>query len=141
MSDQSGITLRSETPWRPERPWPSENTLQRIAHRLPIVLAVALSGCVPQSSELQPRSEPTRLVASSSQPEAHLCRPAAALLTPPRTPDCVFRRAASKAMDPDEFSRLKVEYELSCYQNAERAVRRRLRELQAANRCLIAAAR
>jgi hypothetical protein len=44
-------------------------------------------------------------------------------------------------MDPEEFSRLKVEYELSCYQSAERSIRRRLRELQAANRCLVASAR
>jgi hypothetical protein len=118
----------------------SEITWRRIPRRLPIVLAIALSGCVPQSSELQPRSEPARFAASPSRPEPHLCRPAAALLSPARAPDCVFRRAASKAMDPDEFSRLKVEYELSCYQDAERAVRRRLRELQAANKCLIASA-
>jgi hypothetical protein len=135
MSDQSGITRRLRTTW------PSETDRLRVARHLSIVLAIAVSGCVPQSSELQLRSEPAKFAAPSSQPEPHLCRPATALLAPARAPDCVFRRAASKAMDPDEFSRLKVEFELSCYQNAERAVRRRLRELQAANRCLIASAR
>lgn len=113
----------------------------RIPRRLSMVFAVALAGCVPQSSDLQQRSDPALSAASPSRPEAHLCRPSPALLTPPRAPDCVFRRAASKAMDPEEFSRLKVEYELSCYQNAERSIRRRLRELQVANRCLVALAR
>jgi hypothetical protein len=63
------------------------------------------------------------------------------LLATPRAPDCAFKRNASKAMDPDEFSHLKVEYELRCYQNAERAIRQRLRLLQAANKCQIASAR
>jgi hypothetical protein len=131
MSDQSEITFKfaCRIPWL------------HIPRRLSIVFAVALAGCVPQSSDLQQRSEPALSAASPSRPEVHLCRPSAALLAPPRAPDCVFRRAASKAMDPEEFSRLKVEYELSCYQSAERSLRRRLRELQAANRCLIASAR
>jgi hypothetical protein len=133
MSDQPECTALPAR--RPEIPWLC------VPRRLSVVLVIALSGCVPQSSDLQQRSAPAQLVASSSRPEPHLCRPAAGLLAPPRAPDCVFRRAASKAMDPDEFSRLKVEYELSCYQDAERAVRRRLRELQAANKCLLASAR
>ena len=132
---------QSKTIWLSKATWLSESNWAHIPRRLPIVLAIALSGCVPQSSDLQQRSDPVQFAASPSRPETHLCRPAAALLTTPHAPDCVFRRPASKAMDPDEFSRLKVEYELSCYQNAERAVRRRLRELQAANKCLIASAR
>src|SRR5262249_52082878 len=135
MSDQSDITRRANTTWLSSNVWP------RIPRRLSIVLTVALSGCVQQSSELQQRSDPTQLAATPPRPEPHLCRPAAGLLAPPRAPDCVFRRPASKAMDPDEFSRLKAEYELSCYQGAERAVRRRLRDLQAASKCLIASAR
>jgi hypothetical protein len=134
MSDQSEITRLPENTCLPGNGWLGN------PRRLSIVAAIALSGCVPQSSDLQQRSDPT-LLAAQSRPEPQLCRPAAALLAAPRAPDCVFRRPASKAMDPDEFSRLKVEYELSCYQNAERAVRRRLRELQAANRCLVASAR
>jgi hypothetical protein len=135
MSDQSEISC--QIPFKV----PCKSIWLRIPRRLSIVCAVTLAGCVPQSSDLQQRSEPTLSAASPSRPEAHLCRPSPALLAPPRAPDCVFRRAAAKAMDPEEFSRLKVEYELSCYQNAERSLRRRLRELQAANRCLIASAR
>jgi hypothetical protein len=131
MSDQSAISCKIAC----------KATWLRIPPRLPVVLAIALSGCVPNSSELQPRAAPALSAAPPSQPEPHLCRPAAALLKAPHAPDCVFKRAASKAMDPDEFTRLKVEYELRCYQSAERAVRRRLRELQAVNKCLIAAAR
>jgi hypothetical protein len=135
MSDQSEITCRTS------RKVPCNTAWLRIPRRLSIVLAVGLSGCVPQSSDLQQRSDPAQFAVSQSRPEPHLCRPAAALLTTPHAPDCVFRRPASKAMDPDEFSRLKVEYELSCYQSAERAVRRRLRDLQAASKCLVASAR
>jgi hypothetical protein len=47
----------------------------------------------------------------------------------------VFRRAELKTIDPDQWARLKIEYERQCYQNAEKTVRERLRRLQAANRC------
>jgi hypothetical protein len=46
----------------------------------------------------------------------------------------VFRRAELKTIDPDQWARLKIEYERQCYQNAEKTVRERLRRLQAANR-------
>jgi len=36
---------------------------------------------------------------------------------------------------PDQWTRLKLEYERKCYQNAEKIVRERLRLLQAATRC------
>jgi hypothetical protein len=113
----------------------------RIPRRLSVVLAIALAGCVPHSSDLQSRSEPSQTPLMSQRSDVHVCRPDPALLAPPRAPDCAFKRAASKAMDPDEFTHLKVEYELRCYQNAEKAVRQRLRLLQAANKCQIASAR
>ncbi len=64
-----------------------------------------------------------------------MCRPDRALLVPPRAPDCGFGRSDLKTLDPDQWARLKVEYERKCYQNAEKAVRERLRLLQAASRC------
>ena len=111
----------------------------RMPRRLSVVLALALAGCVPHSSELRSTAEPGQ--ATSFRPDARACRFDPALLMTPRAPDCAFKRNAAKAMDPDEFTHLKVEYELRCYQNAERAVRLRLRLLQAANKCQIASAR
>ena len=58
----------------------------------------------------------------------------------PSPPDCVFGRADLKTLDPDQWARLKVEYERQCYQRAEKTVRERLRQLQAASRCDAAAA-
>ena len=103
---------------------------QRIPRQLSIVFVIALGGCVPHSTDLQ----------SKSEPDVQICRPSPALLVPPSAPDCVFKRTALRTIDPGQFSRLKVEYEIQCYQNAERAVRQRLRLLQAANRCQIASA-
>lgn len=125
MGDHSGIT------WL------------RIPRHLSVVLAIALGGCVPHATELQSGSEPgqpTGLFAPARS-DAQICRPSPALLVPPAAPDCVFRRPALRTIDPGQFAHLKVEYELQCYQNAERAVRQRLRLLQAANRCQVASAR
>jgi hypothetical protein len=69
------------------------------------------------------------------QTEVRICRPDPALLVPQSAPDCVFRRPELKTVDPDQWARLKIEYERQCYRNAEKSVRDRLRRLQAANRC------
>jgi len=93
--------------------------------------AFALSGCA-QSSSPEP-SQST--VAASFAARAQSCRAEPALLVPQSAPDCVFRRAELKTIDPDQWARLKIEYERQCYQNAEKTVRERLHRLQAANRC------
>jgi hypothetical protein len=90
--------------------------------------AFALSGCA-QSSPSPPS------VAASFAARAQSCRPEPALLVPQPAPDCVFRRAELKTIDPDQWARLKIEYERQCYQSAEKTVRERLRRLQVANRC------
>jgi hypothetical protein len=64
-------------------------------------------------------------------------RPDPELLTPQPAPNCEFNRADVKAVDPDEWARLKAEYERQCYQDAERAARYRLIELQASSTCEI----
>jgi hypothetical protein len=90
--------------------------------------ALAVSGCA-QSSAPDPVQ-----AGSSMQTETRICRPDPALLVPQSAPDCVFRRPELKTLDPDQWARLKIEYERQCYQNAEKLVRDRLRRLQAANR-------
>jgi hypothetical protein len=107
-------------------------TWLRIPCRLSAALAFALGGCVPQSSVV---------LQSSSESGGQICRPSPALLTPPSAPDCAFRKSAQPTIDPGEFTRLKVEYEIKCYQSAERTIRQRLKALQAANRCEVASAR
>jgi hypothetical protein len=93
--------------------------------------AIVLSACA-QSSAPDPVN-PAR--AAISQAEAPICRPDPALLAPQSAPDCVFRRAELKTIDPEQWARLKIEYERQCYQKAERTVRERLNRLQGANHC------
>jgi hypothetical protein len=63
--------------------------------------------------------------------ELRIHMPDAALLAPQPAPDCDFKEADVEAMDAAELKRLKLEYERRCYQSAEKAVRERLRLLQA----------
>jgi hypothetical protein len=86
--------------------------------------AMALSGCA--------ASDPTSASAASGP---QMCRPDHALLTPQPAPDCGFGRADLKTLDPDQWARLKLEYELKCYKEAEKTARRRLQQLQAATKC------
>lgn len=44
-------------------------------------------------------------------------------------------RSDLKTLDPDQWARLKLEYELKCYKEAERVARQRLQQLQAEKRC------
>jgi len=64
-------------------------------------------------------------------------RPDAALLAALPTPDCEFNRSDVSAVDPNEWARLKLEYERQCYQDAEKAARERLSQLQASSTCEI----
>jgi hypothetical protein len=105
---------------------------RRVSLLRPLALALgalAVSGCAQSSA-------PDPVQASAAiQTETRICRPDPALLVPQSAPDCVFRRPELKTMDPDQWARLKIEYERQCYQDAEKSVRNRLRRLQAANRC------
>ncbi|HVI63335.1 MAG TPA: hypothetical protein VM910_12235 [Bradyrhizobium sp.] len=92
-----------------------------------IVALLALAGCAQSSAP--------ELIQNASTEDAFACKLEPALLVPQSAPDCVFRRAELKTIDPDQWARLKIEYERQCYQNAEKTVRERLRRLQAANRC------
>jgi hypothetical protein len=65
----------------------------------------------------------------TAQPRPRRLDPA--LLTPQPAPDCEYKRTDLKTVDPDEWGRLKAEYERQCYQDAEKAARERLGLLQA----------
>ena len=69
--------------------------------------------------------------------EPKIRRPDLALLSAQPAPDCEFKRSDLKTVDPDEWARLKVEYERQCYLDAEKAARERLTLLQASSTCEI----
>ena len=97
--------------------------------------AMAVASCAPGSAPdtwIEPSSASA---ATPTSPEPKTCRPDRALLAPQAAPDCGFGRADLKTLDPDQWARLKLEYELSCYKEAEKTARKRLRQLQAATKC------
>ena len=91
-----------------------------------VIWATGLSACAPGSDPIGVSA------ASPIAPGAQTCRPDHALLAPQPAPDCGFGRANLKTLDPDQWTRLKLEYELKCYKDAEKTARSRLRLLQAA---------
>jgi hypothetical protein len=105
-------------------------TARRLVVALPPLL---LAACAPN-----PAPETTQAAIAPSRADVKqsaVCRPDPSLLVPQSPPDCVFGRPDLKTLDPDQWARLKLEYERQCYQRAERNVRERLRLLQAASRC------
>ncbi len=123
-----------------------------------VVLAAGLAGCArdPARGDLsavhsdfkrvhrEVRAAPVRLpprrrVYAETQPaaELHVHRPDPALLTAQPVPRCEFNNTDLKAVDPDQWERLKTEFERKCYQDAEKAVRDRLGQLQASSTCEI----
>ena len=113
-----------------------------------VACATALAGCArdPAQQELKPVQREVRVApvrtparprvyaAAQRHAEPRVRRPDPALLEPQSPPNCEFKRPDIKAVDPDEWARLRTEYERQCYQDAERAVRDRLSELQDAVR-------
>ena len=91
-----------------------------------LTCATGLSGCAPGADPLSASA------ASPATRGALTCRPDGALLVPQAAPDCGFDQANLKTLDPDQWARLKLEYELKCYKDAEKTARNRLRLLQAA---------
>jgi hypothetical protein len=86
---------------------------------------------------ISPKRYPERYPEPRRQAELRISRPDPALLVPQSAPDCEFKRADVNAVDSNEWARLKIEYERECYQNAERAARDRLSQLQASGTCEI----
>jgi hypothetical protein len=118
--------------------------------------AMALAGCARNSAqgEFNPvqhevRAAPVRASARAHQyseaprselpryAELRVHRPDPELLAPQAAPDCEFRRADNGTVDPNEWVRLKIDYERQCYQDAEKIARDRLRQLQASSTCEI----
>ena len=80
-------------------------------------------------------ARPRRVPETIRYVRPNIRRPDPALLAPQPTPDCEFKRPDLKTVDADEWTRLKVEYERQCYQDAEKAARERLVLLQTSSSC------
>jgi hypothetical protein len=152
MADSAHCTDESEsagTRLRPNGPRALRPKLLIIS--VTVILALELAGCArnppPRESSLAHREARTTAVRLVSRARVHgearqhaelrVRRPDPALLAPQPTPNCEFKRADIKAVDPDEWARLKIEYERQCYQDAEKAARDRLSQLQGSATCEI----
>jgi hypothetical protein len=116
-----------------------------------VFCALAVAGCArnPAQREFNPVQQevmaaPVRAPARAhryteprryAEPQIH--RPDPSLLAPQPAPDCEFKRTGVGAVDPNEWARLKIDYERQCYQDAEKIARERLRLLQASSTCEI----
>jgi hypothetical protein len=78
-------------------------------------------------------TERTRRYSEKYDTKPRIRRPNPAMLAPQPPPDCEFKRSDLTPVDPDEFARLKSDYERQCYQKAEQAARNRLSLLQASS--------
>ena len=116
-----------------------------------VVLAMGVGGCArnPAHRELNPVQReikathvrsPARARLHAETPqhvELRVRPPDPALLAAQPPPNCELNRTDFKTVDPEEWARLKTEYERQCYQDAERAARDRLSQLQASSSCEI----
>jgi hypothetical protein len=101
-------------------------------------LAMALGGCAQNSARQEVKTDPNEAAAlPQGYPDFRIRRPSRALLVSQPAPDCEFRVTELKTVDPDQWARLRLDYERQCYQQAEKKVRDRLRLLQASSRCEI----
>jgi len=140
---------------------PTSNTSASFARSLLLtcclVCATAVAGCARNPAQQEVRTvsphaparlshrpaTPPKVTVSTQRPDPHrelalrVRKPDPSLLSPQPAPDCEFRRADVKAVDPDAWARLKAEYERQCYLDAEKAARERLGLLQAASTCEI----
>jgi hypothetical protein len=114
-----------------------------------ISLALAIAGCAqnpgPHETAARPPQvrtasataiTPARRHAERTYLQARIRRFDPALLAPQPAPDCEYKKSDVKTVDPDEWVRLKSEYELQCYRETEKAARTRLGLLQSSVRHL-----
>jgi len=101
-------------------------------------LATTVGGCARHSAQHEAKADPIEAAAPpQGYPDFRIRRTNRALLVSQPAPDCEFRSTELKTVDPDQWARLRLDYERQCYQQAEKKVRDRLRLLQASSRCEI----
>jgi|SRR5579871_4523967 len=111
--------------------------------------AAAIAGCAQDPAprdiavdSAQARTAPPSAVAPGGQRTEHsyiqarIRRLGPTLLKPQPAPNCEYKRSDIKTVDAEEWVRLKTEFELRCYRDAEKATRTRLGLLQSSVRHL-----
>jgi hypothetical protein len=136
---------------------PTPALVPKFLARSAIACALALAGCASNSAQRESKAIPPIYAAApphqreskavtpiqTAAPlhkysEQRIRRPDRALLAPPPAPNCTFSGFDDlKPVDPDQWARMKLDYERQCYQHAEQMVRDQLRLLQAASKCEI----
>jgi hypothetical protein len=104
----------------------------RLLTLLLLLGAMTVAGCARNSSQVELKTP-----VAHKPPASRVCRSEKLSLPPPKEPDCEFKGVDVNSVDPDQFSRLKLDYERRCYQRAEKIARDRLRRLQSSRRCEI----
>jgi hypothetical protein len=135
---QSGMTpsKRDGIPGEGSRPLPA--IASRLLTLCALSCAMAVAGCVSNSAQREVKADPAPATAPADmRPQLRIRRPNRALLAPQPAPDCELKASDLKTVDPDQWARLKLDYERQCYQAAEKMARDRLRQLQASSRCEI----
>jgi len=94
-------------------------------------LALSLMLCALTAAGCARYSQQQAIAAAHAASASRACRPE----PPPSAPDCEFKGSELKAMDPEQFARLKAAYERRCYQHAEKAARERQRWLRVSGGC------
>jgi hypothetical protein len=141
-----GDKCRESAKTRRRLPGPASPTPKLLI--IPVAFcALAVAGCArnPVPRDLNPvqhevRASPVRThryTEPRRYAEPRIRRPDPTLLVPQPAPDCELKRTDVKAVDPNEWARLKIDYERQCFQDAEKIARDRLRLLQASSTCEI----
>ncbi len=128
----------------PETAQPRAESARSCVTACAILCALLVTGCAQQPAQREAKSversvkaAPVRAaVRTDRQPETSFAgllirRPEPALLAKHPAPDCEFDGSNVRAVDPNEWARLKIDYERQCYKDAEKAARERLTALQA----------
>ena len=119
--------------------------LPRLLNLCAISFAMSVAGCArnPGPHDLKPTVHEVKVASvrlaerTRRHSEYHqyaqpiVRRPNPTLLAPLPAPDCEYNKDDLKTVDPDEWDRLKTEYQLQCYRDAEKAARAHLSLLQA----------
>ena len=98
-----------------------------------VSLVLTIVGCSSPSTEQNNASYHS----APTHPRSQTRRIYLALLAPQSAPDCKFIGPEPDTVDPDLWARLKLDYETHCYRQAEKLVRKRLRQLQTSGKCRI----
>ncbi len=125
------------------------STLSKLLNLCAISFAMAVAGCAqnPGPRDMAASPPQVKIASTSSGPPARryserhylqtrIRKLDPALLAPQPAPNCEYKKSDLKTVDPEEWARLKSEYELQCYRETEQATRTRLGLLQSSVRHL-----